>query len=453
MGGRPQPAVARSRGAGHRLRALGEHVRRRRLADHHGQVRLAPRRAVRAARRGAAAPAHRRDAQRGVPAASARDPGGAARARAGVLLRARPQARAARDGADRRRAARGGARPRRPRPGQADRGLPGGRVGPPDGGLRLHDQGLVAAGRGPSRESLRAADARPDGRAGRGARRRPRRALGRVRPVELRGRAVRRGGDRARARRARAEAASRRSGRARAKAPRHRFHSAGLRPLLRGSRPRGPRGGRARGHGEPRRRQLDEPRRLDQQGRDLVGGRPPRLVCRRHPDARPLARVDARPSHRAGDRRDQPGRAAERARRNLEPLRPAAAADRHDLRPVRRTSARALVLRHVRGRPVDPGRHAERRIARPRGRRSPVDRHALDRHRAAGLHGLGAGVRAGPRVDVAPRALASRPSRRRVGLLPALHPADRAEAGRRPGPRAGAGGRLSAAPRRARSRG
>ena len=31
-----------------------------------------------------------------------------------------------------------------------------------------------------------------------------------------------------------------------------------------------------------------------------------------------------RPSHRAGDRRDQPGRTAERARRNLEPLRPAA---------------------------------------------------------------------------------------------------------------------------------
>ena len=40
------------------------------------------------------------------------------------------------------------------------------------------------------------------------------------------------------------------------------------------------------------------------------------------------------------------------------------------------------------------GRHA-----RPRGRRAPVDHHAVDRHRAAGLRRLGAGLRPGPRVD------------------------------------------------------
>ena len=75
-------------------------------------------------------------------------------------------------------------------------------------------------------------------------------------------------------------------------------------------------------------------------------------------DARPLARDDRRPAHRAGHRRDEPGRPARRAGRHLEPLRPAAAADRDDLRPVRRPRARALVVRDLRGRPVDPGGHA-----------------------------------------------------------------------------------------------
>ena len=112
----------------------------------------------------------------------------------------------------------------------------------------------------------------------------------------------------------------------------------------------------------------------------------------------------ARPALRAGHRRDQPGRPAGRAGRDLEPLRPAAAADRDDLRPVRRARARAVVVRDVRGRPVDPGGDAERRVAGARGRRPSVDRHALDRDRAAGLHRLGAGVRPRPRVDAAARA-------------------------------------------------
>ena len=77
--------------------------------------------------------------------------------------------------------------------------------------------------------------------------------------------------------------------------------------------------------------------------------------------------------------------AARRARRHLEPVGPAAAADRHDLRPVRRPRAGAVVVRHLRRRPVDPGRHAVRGHARARGRRAPVDHHAVDRHRAARL--------------------------------------------------------------------
>jgi pyruvate dehydrogenase E1 component len=50
---------------------------------------------------------------------------------------------------------------------------------------------------------------------------------------------------------------------------------------------------------------------------------------------------------------------------------------------------------------------------------APVGGHALDRHRAAGLHVLGAGLRAGPRVGVPARAVAARPRGRRGRLLPA----------------------------------
>ena len=140
-------------------------------------------------------------------------------------------------------------------------------------------------------------------------------------------------------------------------------------------------------------------------------GRPHRLVRRRHRHARALARDRPRPPHRARDRRGQPRRAARRARRDVVARRPAAAAGRDDLRPVRGARARAVVVRHLRGRPVDPRRHAERRHARAGGRRAPVGGHALDRHRAARLHVLGAGLRPGPRVDVPARAVAARPRR------------------------------------------
>ena len=114
----------------------------------------------------------------------------------------------------------------------------------------------------------------------------------------------------------------------------------------------------------------------------------------------PLARERPRPAHRARHRRDEPRRAAGRAGRHLDARRRAAAADRHDLRPVRRPRPRAVVVRDLRRRAVDPRRHAVGRDARARGRRAPVDHHAEDRHRAAGLHRVGAGVRPGPRVDV-----------------------------------------------------
>ncbi len=444
VGGGPQPPVARPRGARHRLRALGQHVRGRGLAGDQRQVRRAAGRAVRAARRARAAPAHRRDAQRGVPAPAALHPGGAARAPA----RRRRRAPAARDGAERRRAASRAARPGRARPRQADRGLPRRGQRSPDGGVRLHDQGLVAAGGGPPREPLRAAHARADARAGRRTGRRRRRPLGRVRPRQPGGRAVRRRGRHPHPRGACAARAAGGAGHARAQAPRRGVDPAGVRALLRRPRPRGARGGGARGHAQPRRGQLHQPGRLDQQGRDLVGGRKARLVRRRSADARALARDARGPPHRAGHRRDQPRGPAGRAGRHLEPLRPAAAADRHHLRPVRGARAGAVVVRHVRRRPVDPGGHAERRVAGARGRRAPVDRHAVDRHRPARLHGVGARLRARPGVDAPARAVAARAPGRRVRLPAPVHSADRPGAGGRSRARARAGRRLPAAPRR-----
>ena len=95
---------------------IGGDVRGGRLADDHGQVRPLAAGAVRARRRRGAAPAHRRDAQRGVPAAAALRrrtscasacpaTGAAAATLAKLIARARRRRAAARD-----------PRPRRPRP-------------------------------------------------------------------------------------------------------------------------------------------------------------------------------------------------------------------------------------------------------------------------------------------------------------------------------------------------
>ena len=154
--------------------------------------------------------------------------------------------------------------------------------------------------------------------------------------------------------------------------------------------------------------------------------RPDRLVRRRHGHARALARVRPRPPHRARHRRGQPRRPARRARRHLVPRRPAAAAGRHDLRPVREPRAGAVVVRHLRRRPVDPRRHAVRRHARPRGRRAPVGDHA---HRSASSSRAAsrtsrrsARTSSGASCTRSPSS-ASRAARQR--LLPALHAPDR----------------------------
>ena len=262
----------------------------------------------------------------------------------------------------------------------------------------------------------------------------PRDAVGAVRGRQPGGRAVRDGGAAPRAGVRRPGAAARGArdaGGPRARAQGHGLDPAGVRALLRRPRARGAGGGRARGHRVSGRRHLDQPRWLDQQGRHLVAGRADRLVRRRHRHARALARDRPRPPHRARDRRGQPRRAARRAGRDVVARRPAAAAGRDDLRPVRGARARAVVVRDLRGRPVDPRRDAERRHARSGGRRAPVGHHPLDRDRAAGLRGVGARVRPGLRVDVPARALAARARGRRGRVLPTLDAADRPVAAQR----------------------
>ena len=106
---------------------------------------------ARLARRAGAARAHRPDAQRGVPAAAAR----ATRPSCASGLEV------ATDDLDDAALLADVPRPRRPRPRRAARRLPPGRRGPrpAERRLRLHDQGLVAADRGPPGQPLRAAHA------------------------------------------------------------------------------------------------------------------------------------------------------------------------------------------------------------------------------------------------------------------------------------------------------
>ena len=146
VGRRPQPPVAGPRRAGHRRRPPRRDVRGRRLAHGDGQVRPA---AGSRARR--CAPASTRCPTRSTSGCCAPD-ARELRERLEVERR-RPR---------RRRAAGHLPRPRRPRPRRADRRLPPGRRGarPPARRLRLHDQGLVAAHRGPPRQPLRAAQRR-----------------------------------------------------------------------------------------------------------------------------------------------------------------------------------------------------------------------------------------------------------------------------------------------------
>ena len=204
--------------------------------------------------------------------------------------------------------------------------------------------------------------------------------------------------------------------RRRPRAHRRGVDPAGVRPLLRRPRARRARRRRARRDGQPRRRLLDEPRRLDQPRRDLeprasgsTGS--PTTPTRWCAGARPSTASTSSSGIAEGNLVGLLGELGA----DLVARRPAAAADRDALRPVRQPRARAVVVRHLRGRAVDPRRHAFGRHARARGRRAPVDHHAVGRPRAAALHRLGAGLRPGPRVDAAarPRRCSAAPAARR----------------------------------------
>src|SRR5207253_334729 len=65
--------------------------------------------------------------------------------------------------------------------------------------------------------------------------------------------------------------------------------------------------------------------------------------------------------------------------RHLEPMRATPAADRRDVRPVRRTGPGAMVVRNLRRRPVHSGGYALGGDAGAGRRRPPVDQDTLDR--------------------------------------------------------------------------
>src|ERR1019366_8681343 len=96
------------------------------------------------------------------------------------------------------------------------------------------------------------------------------------------------------------------------------------------------------------------------------------------------------------------------------------------------------------GQPIQPGiaqGKPGRGDARARGRRAPVDHHALGGDRAAALHGLGAGLGPGPRVDPAARPRTARAPGRDLGLPAPQHPPHRAGARRRASPPSAPAGR------------
>ena len=163
----------------------------------------------------------------------------------------------------------------------------------------------------------------------------------------------------------------------------------------------------------PGRRHEHQPRRLDQQGRHLEPRRPDRLVRRRHRHARALARVRPRPPHRARDRRGQPrrrcsGELGATWSRDGQPLLPVGTI--YDPFVSRALEPWSFGI-YAGGQSILVGTPS-RRHARPRGRRAPVGDHAVDRHRAARLRRLRARVRAGLRVVLPARALPARQARR-----------------------------------------
>ena len=304
------------------------------------------------------------------------------------------------------RAARHVPRPRRPRPRRADRRLPPGRRGarPPDRRLRLHDQGLAAARPRATRPTTPRCSTSRAVRASSPPRSAtdpddPWRAL---RRRQRRGRAVR-------ARR-RARLRARRSARARAAAPcpptlgrehtgRDSTQQAFGRffvDLVREA----PEVADARRHRLARRRHLDQPRRLDQQGRHLVAsatgstGSPttPTRSCAG-------ARTTTAGTSSSGSPRSTSSAcsasSARRGRATAQPLLPVGTIyDPFVARALEPWSfgiyagGQSILVGTPTGVTLGPEGGAHQSVITP-----------VDRHRAARLRRLGAGLRPGPRVD------------------------------------------------------
>ena len=105
-----------------------------------------------------------------------------------------------------------------------------------------------------------------------------------------------------------------------------------------------------------------------------------------------------RPARRARHQRDEPVPVAQPVRAHGRAVRRAARPDRDGLRPVHLPRARRPHLRPLRPGPLHPGGDAVRDQPGARGRRPPVDDHAVDRDRAARAARLRAGVRPGGRL-------------------------------------------------------
>ena len=349
VGRRPQPPVARPRGAGHRGGPAGGDVRGGRLALRHGQVRR--RRLGRAARalreRIDAMPNEEYQRLLRADAAELRERLRGRRLPGSTTPSCTPPSATS--------AATTSARcSTRYREADAERDRPSVIFAYTIKGWSLPTEGH------PANHSALLTDEQ-FARAGRGARHRPRATRGRPSRTARRRPSCarrRRGGSAARAGARRRAAARSPPTSAASTAARESTQQAFGRFFvdLRARRPRWP-------SGSSPSRPTSAPRPTSAAGstsRDLVDRRPHRLVRRRHRHARALARDRPRPAHRAGHRRGQPRRPARRARRHVVARRPAAAAGRHDLRPVRLPRAGAVVVRHLRRRPVDPRRHAER---------------------------------------------------------------------------------------------
>ena len=184
-----------------------------------------------------------------------------------------------------------------------------------------------------------------------------------------------------------------------------RVDPAGVRPVPRRPLPRRPGRRGARGHRGARRRVLDQPRRLDQPDRDLVA---PASGSTGSPTIRTRSSAGARPTTASTS---SSGIAEVNLVGLLGELGATWSRDGQPLLPIGTIYDPFVTRAHepwsfgiyAGGQSILVGTPSGVTLG-PGGRRPPVGRDAVDRHRAAGLRRVGAGVRAGPRVDAAARA-------------------------------------------------